>query len=45
MNNKPSLHTVLSPKLLEIYDVSDSIVVILTSPLFQKVENNPLYPL
>ena len=29
MNNKPSLHTVLSPKLLEIYDVSDSIVVII----------------
>jgi 2-phosphosulfolactate phosphatase len=28
-NNKPSLHTVLSPKLLDIYDVSDSIVVII----------------
>lgn len=28
-NNKPSLHTVLSPKLLDIYDVSDSVVVII----------------
>ena len=29
MSNKPSLHTVLSPKLLEIYDVENSIVVII----------------
>jgi 2-phosphosulfolactate phosphatase len=27
--NKPSLHTVLSPSLLELYDVEDSIVVII----------------
>jgi 2-phosphosulfolactate phosphatase len=29
MSNLPSLHTVLSPKLLDIYDVSNSIVVII----------------
>lgn len=29
MSSKPSLHTVLSPKLLDIYDVSNSIVVII----------------
>ncbi len=29
MIKKPSLHTVLSPKLLDIYDVADSIVVII----------------
>lgn len=29
MDNKPSLTTVLSPKLLDIYDVSNSIVVII----------------
>lgn len=29
MNTKPALHTILSPKLLDIYDVSDNIVVII----------------
>lgn len=29
MSTKPQLHTILSPRLLEIYDVSDSIVVII----------------
>ncbi len=29
MSNKPVLHTVLSPRLLDIYDVSNSIVVII----------------
>ncbi len=29
MSSKPSLHTVLSPKLLDIYDVSNSVVVII----------------
>ena len=29
MSKKPQLHTILSPRLLEIYDVSDSIVVII----------------
>ena len=29
MSNKPELHTILSPRLLDIYDVSDSIVVII----------------
>ncbi len=29
MNNKPVLHTILSPRLLDIYDVSNSIVVII----------------
>jgi 2-phosphosulfolactate phosphatase len=29
MNTKPSLYTVLSPKLLDIYDVSNSVVVII----------------
>ena len=29
MNPKPLLHTVVSPKLLDIYDISNSIVVII----------------
>jgi 2-phosphosulfolactate phosphatase len=29
MSKKPSLHTILSPRLLDIYDVSNSIVVII----------------
>lgn len=29
MMNKPTLQTVLSPKLLDIYDVTNSIVVII----------------
>ena len=29
MSNKPVLHTILSPRLLDIYDVSNSIVVII----------------
>lgn len=29
MSSKPQLHTILSPRLLEIYDVTDSIVVII----------------
>ncbi len=29
MSTKPQLHTILSPRLLEIYDVSESIVVII----------------
>lgn len=29
MSTKPALHTILSPKLLDIYDVSDNIVVII----------------
>ena len=29
MSSKPNLHTVLSPKLLDIYDVSNSVVVII----------------
>ncbi len=29
MNTKPTLHTILSPKLLDIYDVTNSIVVII----------------
>ncbi len=29
MSAKPNLHTILSPRLLDIYDVSDSIVVII----------------
>ena len=29
MNNKPSLHTILSPGLLNLYEVKDSIVVII----------------
>lgn len=29
MNNKPSLNTVLSPRVLDLYDVSNSIVVII----------------
>jgi 2-phosphosulfolactate phosphatase len=28
-NNKPSLHTILTPQLLDLYDVKDSIVVII----------------
>ncbi len=29
MSNKPQLHTIISPRLLDIYDVSNSIVVII----------------
>lgn len=29
MNTKPFLHTILSPRLLELYDVTDSIVVVI----------------
>ncbi len=29
MNQKPFLHTILSPKLLDVYDVTDSVVVII----------------
>ena len=29
MNQKPALHTVLSPRLLDIYDISNSVVVII----------------
>jgi 2-phosphosulfolactate phosphatase len=29
MNTKPTLHTILSPKLLDIYDVTNTIVVII----------------
>ena len=29
MSTKPELHTILSPKLLDIYDVSNSIVVVI----------------
>lgn len=29
MSTKPTLHTVLSPRLLDVYDVSDSIVVVI----------------
>ncbi|MFX4593033.1 2-phosphosulfolactate phosphatase, partial [Acinetobacter baumannii] len=29
MSKKPSLHTSLSPRLLDIYDISNSIVVII----------------
>ena len=29
MSMKPTLYTILSPRLLDIYDVSDSIVVII----------------
>ena len=28
-SNKPSLHTILTPQLLDLYDVKDSIVVII----------------
>lgn len=29
MSNKPNLHTVISPRLLDLYDLSDSIVVVI----------------
>ena len=29
MSNKPNLHTVTSPRLLDLYDISDSIVVVI----------------
>jgi len=29
MSNKPNLHTVISPRLLDLYDISDSIVVVI----------------
>ena len=29
MSNRPALHTVLSPRLLDLYDVSDAVVVVI----------------
>lgn len=29
MSNKPSLHTILSPRLIDIYDISNSVVVVI----------------